>query len=210
VAGRSRGGRAEDSHSMAASQKRACHPAQATSIGVIKLTANQHGPCGSGALRSPTWTGPRTSAGRWGGRWMSPYRLAVPGHHRHRDHSGAPGSARGLRIVAPGPVSAPATSCLGAGLAAPGGGQRDGLLERVPAAQAGPTGLAIRRCLPLSSARGAPAWVPAVLARTREPGVRHAPSRNPGQIAGSPMPGSDRGLARQILEGGSMRWTGRA
>ena len=187
------------------------------------MTANQHGPCGGGALRSPTWTGPRTSVGRRGGRRMSlhrrrglpggavhPVRLAVLGHHRHRDHSGAPGSARGLRIVAPGPVSAPATSCLGAGLAAPGGGQRDGLLERVPAAQAGPgawrSADVCRSVLPGRAGRGCrPYW-----REHMSQGCVMRPAGIRARFTGWPMPGSDRGLARQILEGGPMRWTGRA
>ena len=107
----------------------------------------------------------------------------------------APGSAQGLHIVTPGPVSAPATSCLGAGLTAPGGGQRDGLLERVPAAQAGPRPGAPR----ISAAQfcpAAPAHRPGCRPCWREyvnQGCVMRPAGIRARFPGWPMPGSDRG-----------------
>ena len=106
---------------------RAWHPAQATSIGVIRLTVNSTGPVAAGRSSHRSGPRPRTSARRWGGCWMSLHRRrGLPGGAVHSIRSRCSATTgtgitrprrvqlKASHIVAPGPVSAPATSRLGA------------------------------------------------------------------------------------------------
>lgn len=203
--------------------RRAWHPAQATSIGVIKLTANQYGPWGGGALRSPTWTGPRTLQGAGvaaGCRCIAGEDFGVvqfaPSGSRCSVTTGT-GITRARRVQLracassrPAPSALRPLAALAPGSPPAGGGQGDGLLERVPAAQAGRPAWrsadVCRSVLPGRAGLGCrPCWREYVNQGSvmRSAGIR-------ARFAGWPMPGSDRGLARQILEGGPMRWAGRA
>ena len=152
-------------------------------------------------------------------RKTRPMKIPVEGRHAGRrkgvlgdrqdarEKSGRGRLSSGLARRRPAPASSVVTICQAPDSPA-GGGQRDVLLEPMPAGQARPTSLALRGCLPLSSAQARragcrPCW------REYVNRVRHAPSRNPGQISWLAPCAAQTAAPRQILEGGPP-WKGRA
>ena len=103
----------------------------------------------------------------------------------------AEGSAQGLHVVAPAPASSVTTICPAAGLAAPAAAARwpAGACAR----RAGPAGLTLRGCLPLSSARARRAGCRPCWHEHVNHGWVMRPAGIRARFPGWPMRGSDRG-----------------